>query len=106
MTIGQLHAAKRAALKDYAEADATAKVAKAAYDAASDVYMDAIAPYAATIPGYLESAGLKDGIPAYRIVNRHLESDVYLLPDNMRNVDVGDWVEKGEYLVKTGPNAP
>ena len=62
MTIGQLHAAKRAALKDYAEADATAKVAKAAYDAASDVYMDAIAPYAATIPGYLESAPRDCGV--------------------------------------------
>ena len=116
MTIGQLHAAKRAALKDYVKAKATNSVAKAAYEAAADAYMEGIAPYQATMAGYLEPAGLsassphaglmhQDGIPAYRIVNRHLESDIYLLPDNMRNVEVGIWVEKGDYLVKTGPNA-
>ena len=105
MTIGQLHAAKRASLKDYAEAEATAKVAKAAYEAAADAYMEGIAPYQATMSGYLMPVGQEDGIPTYHLVNRHLESDVYRLPDNIRNVEVGDWVEKGEYLVKTGPNA-
>ena len=106
MTIGQLHAAKHAALKDYTEAEATANVAKAAYDAATDAYMDAIHPYQATMSGYLDPAGLKGGIPAYRLVYRDLESDIYLLPDNMRNKDVGEWVEYGDYLVKIDHNAP
>lgn len=134
MTIGELHKIKRKALEnyldaekayetegehwikakkpyetaieDYAKAEKLYKTTKAAYHTASDAFADAIAPYQATMSGYLEPVGTKDSIPAYRIICYSEKSEIYLIPDKILNVEVGSYIEKGEYLVDTGPNAP
>ena len=52
----------------------------------------------AEIEGYVQSAGTKSGIPAYRIEHEGYESRLYQIPDEKRRVAEGDWVNAGEPL--------
>ncbi len=52
----------------------------------------------AEIEGYVQSAGTKSGIPAYRIEHEGHQSDIYQIPDEKRRVAEGDWVNAGEPL--------
>lgn len=52
----------------------------------------------AEIEGYVESAGTKSGIPAYRIEHEGHQSRLYQIPDEKRRVAEGDWVNAGEPL--------
>ena len=56
----------------------------------------------AEIEGYVQSAGTKSGIPAYRIEHRTehrtYRSRLYQIPDEKRRVAEGDWVHAGEPL--------
>ena len=52
----------------------------------------------AEIEGYVQSAGTKSGIPAYRIEHEGYQSRLYQIPDEKRRVAEGDWVNAGEPL--------
>ncbi len=52
----------------------------------------------AEIEGYVQSAGTKSGIPAYRIEHGTYQSRLYQIPDEKRRVAEGDWVNAGEPL--------
>ena len=52
----------------------------------------------AEIEGYVQSAGTKSGIPAYRIEHEGHQSRLYQIPDEKRRVAEGDWVHAGEPL--------
>ena len=52
----------------------------------------------AEIEGYVQSAGTKSGIPAYRIEHDGYESRLYQIPDEKRRVAERDWVNAGEPL--------
>ena len=52
----------------------------------------------AEIEGYVQSAGTKSGIPAYRIEHEGHQSRLYQIPDEKRRVAEGDWVNAGEPL--------
>ncbi|MCY3721284.1 MAG: DNA-directed RNA polymerase subunit beta' [Candidatus Poribacteria bacterium] len=52
----------------------------------------------AEIEGYVQSAGTKSGIPAYRIEHGTYQSRLYQIPDEKRRVAEGDWVHAGEPL--------
>ena len=52
----------------------------------------------AEIEGYVQSAGTKGGVPAYRIEHEGYVSRLYQIPDEKRQVNEGDWVEAGQPL--------
>ncbi|CAI8010707.1 DNA-directed RNA polymerase subunit beta' [Geodia barretti] len=52
----------------------------------------------AEIEGYVQSAGMKSGIPTYRIEHEGYQSRLYQIPDEKRRVAEGDWVDAGEPL--------
>ena len=52
----------------------------------------------AEIEGYIQSAGTKAGVPAYRIEHDGYVSRLYQIPDEKRRVAEGDWVNAGEPL--------
>ena len=52
----------------------------------------------AEIEGFVQSAGTKSGIPAYRIEHEGYKSRLYQIPDEKRRVAEGDWVNAGEPL--------
>ncbi len=58
-----------------------------------------VAAQIAEIEGYVRSAGMKSGVPAYYIEHEGYESrQVYQIPDEKRRVAEGDWVNAGEPL--------
>ena len=57
-----------------------------------------VAAQIAEIEGYVQSAGTKSGIPAYRIEHEGYQSRLYQIPDEKRRVAEGDWVNAGEPL--------
>ena len=57
-----------------------------------------VAAQIAEIEGYVQSAGAKSGIPAYRIEHEGYQSRLYQIPDEKRRVAEGDWVNAGEPL--------
>jgi DNA-directed RNA polymerase subunit beta' len=52
----------------------------------------------AEIEGYVRFAGMKNGVPTYRIEHEGYESRLYQIPDEKRRVAEGDWVNAGDTL--------
>ena len=59
------------------------------------------AEFVAEISGWMESAGLKNGVPAYRICGDGYQSKrLYVIEDERRAFCEGAWVSKGDSLVR------
>ena len=59
------------------------------------------AEFVAEVSGWLESAGLKNGVPAYRICGDGYQSKrLYVIEDERRAFGEGEWVSVGDSLVK------
>ncbi len=52
----------------------------------------------AEIEGYVRSAGIKNGVPNYRVEHGDYKSRLYPIPDEKRRVAEGDWVNAGDTL--------
>ena len=106
MTVEELYREKEKTLEDYTKAAEVYKSAKLAYDKTTDDYMNAIESYRAKSFGYLEPIEIQSEIPVYRILyygDYNDEDELYLLPDDIRGVEIGSFVNKGEYLIKIEP---